>query len=82
MKVQSDQKTVASKTKILDHMKASISHTKKCMLKPVEKVDSKYKINQKVLEECKKLGTFRHSSLVRKCQLSLKPTTPDSKVHC
>ena len=61
MKVQSDEQIVASMTKTLDRMRASVSRAKKSHLKPVERIDSMYERNEKAVEECKKLGTFRHS---------------------
>ena len=82
MNVQSDQKIVAPKTKILEHIKGSVSHAKKSNLKPAERINSKYERNQKALEECKKLGLFQFSHVSQRCHLNLQPVAPGGKACC
>ena len=82
MKVQSDQQIVASKTKMLDRMRASISLARKSMLKPLERTDLGYERNEKAVEECKKLGRLQFLHLSQKCQATLQPAVPGKKAHC
>ena len=82
MKVQSDQEIVASKTKMLDRMRASISLARKSMLKPLERTDLGYERNEKAVEECKKLGILQFLHLSQKCQATLQPAAPGKKAHC
>ena len=81
MNVQSDQQIVVSMTKMLDHMKESISQSKKCRLRPIERVDLKYERSMRLTEECKKLGLLRYSHLSQKCHLTLQPVAPGRKAH-
>ena len=77
MKVQSDQQIVASKTKMLDRMKASVSLAEKCKLKPVERIDLGYEWNQRAIEECKKLGILVENAKPLSIQQHL-----EKKAHC